>query len=164
MLHVFYGSSHLTLPTNWNLQWHRLNIRTKRRLWTYKWFHASKKFQKIKLFKQLIAQKNSLIRETRLFGCLLRTIYRETACLSVDLKTFPSIYPPVLNYHITHWCQLHIGTYQEHCQWLNNNGVCHLPLWRLNPVLLQLLTFNNPWGIRVEWGTLCSRESDGTGL
>ena len=23
-------------------------------------------------------------------------------------------------------------------------GICHLPLWRLNPVLQQLLTFNMP--------------------
>ena len=31
------------------------------------------------------------------------------------------------------------------CQGLNNNkSICHLPLWRLNPVLLQLLTLNNP--------------------
>ena len=27
----------------------------------------------------------------------------------------------------------------------NNKGTCHLPLWRLNPVLLQLLTFNTLW-------------------
>ena len=32
-------------------------------------------------------------------------------------------------------CQLQIGTCQEHCQWLNNRGICHLPLQRLNPVL-----------------------------
>ena len=38
------------------------------------------------------------------------------------------------------------GTYQEHCQWLNNKGICHLHLQRLNPMLLYLLTFNNPWG------------------
>ena len=29
------------------------------------------------------------------------------------------------------------------CQRLNNNnGICHVPLQRLNPVLLQLRTFN----------------------
>ena len=28
-------------------------------------------------------------------------------------------------------CQLQRGTYQEHCQWLNHKGICHLPLWRL---------------------------------
>ena len=43
-------------------------------------------------------------------------------------------------------CQLQIGTYQEHCQRLNNKGFCHLPLWRLSPMLLWLLTFNNPQG------------------
>ena len=43
-------------------------------------------------------------------------------------------------------CQLQIGTYQEHCQWLNNKGICHLHLHRLNPMLPYLLTFNNPWG------------------
>ena len=42
-------------------------------------------------------------------------------------------------------------------------GICHLLLQRLNPV--QLLTFNTPWGSSGwEWGTLCSRESGGTGL
>ena len=51
-------------------------------------------------------------------------------------------------------CQLQIGTYQ----WLNNNkGTCHLPLWRLSPVLLQLPTFNVPWGeFRVESEALCA--------
>ena len=33
-------------------------------------------------------------------------------------------------------------------------GICHLPLWRLNPVLQQLLTFNMPW--RVEGEALCA--------
>lgn len=32
-------------------------------------------------------------------------------------------------------CQLPIGTYQGHCQGLNSKGVCHLPLWRLDPML-----------------------------
>ena len=27
-------------------------------------------------------------------------------------------------------CQLQTGTYQEHCQRLNNKGICHLLLWR----------------------------------
>ena len=30
------------------------------------------------------------------------------------------------------------------CQGLNNKGICHLPLQRLNAVLLQLQTFNIP--------------------
>ena len=59
-------------------------------------------------------------------------------------------------------CQLQICTCQEHCQRLNNKGICHLPLWRLNPVPLP---FNTRWGgFRVAWGTLCSREPGGTGL
>ena len=29
--------------------------------------------------------------------------------------------------------QLQIGTYEEHCQWLNNNGICHLPLMEIEP-------------------------------
>ena len=52
-------------------------------------------------------------------------------------------------------CQLQIGTYQ----WLNNNnkGTCHLPLWRVNPVPLQLPTFNTPWGeFSVESEALCA--------
>ena len=33
------------------------------------------------------------------------------------------------------------------CQWLNNHkNICHLPLQRLNSVLLQLPTFNTAWG------------------
>ena len=44
------------------------------------------------------------------------------------------------------WCQLQIGIFQKHCQWLNSKVICHLPLWSLNLVLLQLLTFNMPWG------------------
>ena len=42
--------------------------------------------------------------------------------------------------------QLQIGTHQGHCQWVNNKGICLLPLQKLNPMLLQLLTFHNPWG------------------
>lgn len=41
-------------------------------------------------------------------------------------------------------CQLQIGSCQEHRLQLNNKGVCHLPLQRLSPELLQLLTFNTP--------------------
>ena len=33
-------------------------------------------------------------------------------------------------------CQLQTGTYQEHCQRVNSKGLCHLPLRRLNPMLL----------------------------
>ena len=43
-----------------------------------------------------------------------------------------------------HHCQLQVGTCQKPCQGLNNKRTCHLPLWRLKPVLLQLVTFN-PW-------------------
>ena len=36
-------------------------------------------------------------------------------------------------------------------------GICILPLQRLNPVLLQLLTFDTPWrGFRVEGEALCA--------
>ena len=35
---------------------------------------------------------------------------------------------------------------EKHCQRLNNKGIYHLPLWRLNPMLLWLWTFNKPWG------------------
>ena len=66
-----------------------------------------------------------------------------------------------------HLCQLQIGTCQgllpateQQCQ-----GYFYLTLRRLNPVLLQLLTFNTPpGGIQGgEWGTLCSRETSGSG-
>ena len=44
------------------------------------------------------------------------------------------------------------------CRGLNNTkGICHLPLQRLNPVLLQLLTVNTHCGeFRVENGALCA--------
>ena len=41
--------------------------------------------------------------------------------------------------HLLCQCQLQIGTYQEYCQRLNNKGICHLPVWRLSPMLLQQL-------------------------
>ena len=42
-------------------------------------------------------------------------------------------------------------------------GIWHLPLWRLTPVLLQLLA--HPEGVEGgEWGTLCSRETGRTSL
>ena len=55
------------------------------------------------------------------------------------------------------------------CQGLNNHkGICHLPLQRLNPVLLQVLTFNTPCG-ELRWrmghsvlqGNWCNRSLDG---
>ena len=61
-------------------------------------------------------------------------------------------------------CQLQIGIFQEHCQLLNIKGIYHLPLWRLNAMLL--LTFNNPWGSSgglrhfVLWGIWCDRSLD----
>ena len=30
----------------------------------------------------------------------------------------------------------------------DNKGICRLPLQRLNPMLLKLLTFNNPEGVQ----------------
>ena len=44
-------------------------------------------------------------------------------------------------------------------------GICHLSLWRLNPALLQLPTFNTPrWEFRVESEALWYKETGGTGL
>ena len=47
-------------------------------------------------------------------------------------------------------CQLQIGTCQEHFPATehHNKGIYHLPLWRLNPMLLQLLIFNTPKGVQ----------------
>ena len=51
----------------------------------------------------------------------------------------------------------------DYCQL--KNAADHLVLQRIGLLLLQLLTFNTPWGSSGwEWGTLCSRESGGTGL
>ena len=47
---------------------------------------------------------------------------------------------------VSHICQLQIDTCQENCQQVNNRGICHLPGWRLNLVLLQVLTFKTSWG------------------
>ena len=54
------------------------------------------------------------------------------------------------------YCQLQTGTCQEHCQWLNTKGICHLPWQRLNPVPLQLLTFNTHWGSSQRSQALCA--------
>ena len=49
------------------------------------------------------------------------------------------------------------GPDQEHCQRRNDKGTCHLPVRRLNPRLLQLLTFNSPRGSS-GWGeALCAQ-------
>ena len=41
-------------------------------------------------------------------------------------------------------CQLQMTLAKSICQGQNNKGICHLPLQRLNAVLLQLQTFNIP--------------------
>ena len=55
-------------------------------------------------------------------------------------------------------CQLQISTCQNLCQQLNNHkGICYLPLWRPNSVLLQLLTCDTPCGeFRVQSEALCA--------
>ena len=48
------------------------------------------------------------------------------------------------------YCQRQTGTCQEHYQQLNNSkDVCHLPLWRMNLLVLKLSMFNLPWA---SWG------------
>ena len=43
------------------------------------------------------------------------------------------------------------------CQHLNNKGIWHQPLWRLDSVLPQLLSFRTPWGeFRVGSEALCA--------
>ena len=50
-------------------------------------------------------------------------------------------------------------------KWTLSKGARHLPVWRLNPALRQLLTFNTPGReFREENEALCSRETGGTGL
>ena len=69
-----------------------------------------------------------------------------------------------LSQQIPSTCQLQIGTYQRHCQQVNNKGICHPP-WRLNPHAVIAVDLQQPLReFRVEWDTLWSRESDGTGL
>ena len=41
-------------------------------------------------------------------------------------------------------CQLQMTLPKSICQGQSNKGICHLPLQRLNAVLLQLQTFNIP--------------------
>ena len=49
------------------------------------------------------------------------------------------------------------GLAKNTCQRLNNNkGISHLPLQRLNPVKLQLLTFSTLWGSSVWREALCA--------
>ena len=53
---------------------------------------------------------------------------------------------------------------KEHCQRLNNKGICHLPLRRLNAAATAADLQRLLKEFRVERGTLRSRESAGTGL
>ena len=65
------------------------------------------------------------------------------------------------------YCQWQIGTCWDHCQQLNNNGICHLPLWRMNPEPCTVAAVDLQHSLRkfrVEKDTLCSRKSGGTGL
>ena len=66
---------------------------------------------------------------------------------------------------LKNWC-LQIAVLAKTLEGLNNKGVCHLPLQRLIPGLLRLLTFSMPWReSRVESeASLCSRETGVTGL
>ena len=45
-------------------------------------------------------------------------------------------------------CQLQIGTYQEHCQELNNKGICHLPLWDWTPCCYGCGPSTTPEGVQ----------------
>ena len=62
------------------------------------------------------------------------------------------------------FCQQQTGTYQDHCQRLNNKGICHR-LMDIEPHVTIAIDLQQPLReLRVEWGTLYSRESGGTGL
>ena len=62
-------------------------------------------------------------------------------------------------------CQLQIGTYQGHWQWVTSKGICHLPLRRSNPMLLAIaVTFNNlegvQSGVRHSWTPKITADGD----
>ena len=58
---------------------------------------------------------------------------------------------------ITHSANYKLALAKSICQRLNNKGIFHPPLQRLNPLLLQLPTFNSPWGeFRVESEAPCA--------
>ena len=58
---------------------------------------------------------------------------------------------------ITHSANYKSALAKSICQRLNNKGIFHPPLQRLNPLLLQLQTFNSPWGeFRVESEAPCA--------
>ena len=62
---------------------------------------------------------------------------------------WPRVFHLPLNYKL--------GFAKNTCQRLNNNkGISHLPLQRLNPVKLQLLTFSTLWGSSVWREALCA--------
>ena len=86
-------------------------------------------------------------------------------CQNSDISFLPPYYseqslsaiwelcPPTTNWHMPRA----LPTTEQ-------QDICHLHLWKLNPVLLQLLTFNTPGGGQGGVRHLCSRESGGTGL
>ena len=125
-------------------------------------------FQKSKWVKISVIVKVASSREVRhtsvfrasLMGFPDGSEGKESACstgVAEDAISIPAsgISPEVGNCN-PFQCQLQIGAYQEHWQQLKTKTFCHLHLWRLNPMLLQLLTINNPWGISGWNEALCA--------
>lgn len=75
-------------------------------------------------------------------GCTVHSLTRSTfisplwilllficGCLTVFW-----IFPQRDSLDTSYSCELQIGTWQEHCEWLSEKDICYLHLWRLNPM------------------------------
>ena len=97
------------------------------------------------------------------------TILSSIVCFSSCLQSFPESGSFLMSQLFSSGgCQLQNDTYQEHCQQLNNKCICCLPLLmseETEPCAAIAVDFQQSLReFRVKSGTLCSRESDGTGL
>ena len=70
--------------------------------------------------------------------CVLISLYKNTSHIEQEPTHMISFYLNYLSTTNGHLPRALPATQQQ------QKGICHLPLWRLNPVLLQLLTFNSP--------------------
>ena len=81
-------------------------------------------------------------------------------------QIFNSLQPQMQTFRHSCWCcQLQTGTCQEHCQWVNYKGICHVVVVETEPCATAAVDLQQPLGeFRVQWGSVCSRASGGTDL
>ena len=131
------------------------------------WFHLG--FTGLISLKSKDSQESSLTPQFKSINSLgLSLLYGPTLTSIHDCcKSMAFLVHRLILFAITSYIDVtdKLALAKSICQWLNNNkSISHLPLWRLNPVLLQLLTFNTVWQSSACSEALCSRKSGGTGL